>query len=134
MRPFLLLPLFILGELSVRALGRLVKAARGSLAGCLALAMADSLAGQGPLKPADSDQRLGELAEAAWQFYQERLSTGAPAPADQRRRPLHPGIGPGTGVPAAVGRGGGSAVGRGSGHPGGSPGPGAAADMKNNKI
>ena len=74
MRPFLLLPLFIRGELSVRALGRLVKAARGSLAGCLALAMADSLAGQGPLKPVDSDQRLGELAEAAWQFYQERLT------------------------------------------------------------
>ena len=73
MRPFLLLPLFTRGELTVRALGRLIKAARGSLAGCLALAMADSLAGQGPLKPPDADQRLGDLAETAWRFYQERL-------------------------------------------------------------
>jgi poly(A) polymerase len=74
MRPFLLLPLFTRGELTVRALGRLVKAARGELAGCFALAMADSLAGQGPQKPPDSDQRLGELAEAAWSFYQEHLA------------------------------------------------------------
>jgi poly(A) polymerase len=74
MRPFLLLPLFIRGELTVRAMGRLVKAAKGELAGCLALAMADSLAGQGPQKPPDSDQRLAELAEAAWSFYQERFA------------------------------------------------------------
>jgi poly(A) polymerase len=74
MRPFLLLPLFIRGELTVRALGRLVKAAKGELAGCFALAMADSLAGQGPQKPPDSDQRLAELAEAAWSFYQERFA------------------------------------------------------------
>jgi poly(A) polymerase len=74
MRPFLLLPLFTRGELTLRALGRLVKAARGELAGCFALAMADSLAGQGPQKPPDADQRLGELAEAAWNFYQERLA------------------------------------------------------------
>lgn len=73
MRPFLLLPLFVRGELTVRALGRLVKAARGELAGCFALAMADSLAGQGPLKPAEADRHLGELAEAAWRFYQEHL-------------------------------------------------------------
>jgi poly(A) polymerase len=74
MRPFLLLPLFIRGELSVRALGRLVKAARGSLPGCLVLALADSLAGQGPLKPPDGDRRLVELAEAAWRFYQDHLT------------------------------------------------------------
>jgi poly(A) polymerase len=74
MRPFLLLPLFIRGELTVRALGRLVKAAKGELTGCFALAMADSLAGQGPQKPPDSDQRLAELAEAAWSFYQERFA------------------------------------------------------------
>jgi len=74
MRPFLLLPLFTRGELTLRALGRLVKAARGELAGCFALAMADSLAGQGPQKPPDADRRLGELAVAAWIFYQERLA------------------------------------------------------------
>jgi len=80
MRPFLLLPLFVQGELSPRALGRLVKAARGELPGCFALAMADSLAGQGPQKPPDADRRLGELAEAAWRFYQERLLTQARQP------------------------------------------------------
>jgi poly(A) polymerase len=74
MRPFLLLPLFIRGELTVRALGRLVKAARSSLPGCLALALADSLAGQGPLKPPDGDRRLVELAETAWRFYQDHLT------------------------------------------------------------
>ncbi|MFZ2088603.1 MAG: hypothetical protein WAU47_08515, partial [Desulfobaccales bacterium] len=43
-------------------------------------AMADSLAGQGPQKPADADRRLGQLADRAWRFYQERL-----APARQPR-------------------------------------------------
>ncbi|MFZ2089993.1 MAG: HD domain-containing protein, partial [Desulfobaccales bacterium] len=72
MRPFLLLPLFSRGELTIRALGRLVQAARGQLAAGFALAMADSLAGQGPQKPADADRRLGQLADRAWRFYQER--------------------------------------------------------------
>jgi poly(A) polymerase len=80
MRPFLLLPLFSRGELTVRALGRLIKAARGELAAGFALALADSLAGQGPQKPPDADHRLGELADTAWRFYQERL-----APARQPR-------------------------------------------------
>lgn len=73
MRPFLLLPLWVRGELTVRALGRLVKAARGELPGCFALAMADSLAGQGPQKPPEAERHLGELAAAAWGFYQERV-------------------------------------------------------------
>jgi len=80
MRPFLLLPLFIRGELTVRALGRLVKSARGELAGGFALAMADSLAGQGPQKPLETEARLAALADAAWRFYQEHL-----APAVQPR-------------------------------------------------
>ena len=73
MRPFLLLPAFRERELSFRALGRLVRAARPELPGLFALAMADSLAGQGPLKPADSEAVLAELAEAAFQFLKERL-------------------------------------------------------------
>lgn len=72
MRPFLLLPLFVRQELTVRALGRLVKAARGELPGGFALAMADSLAGQGPQKPRDAERHLAELAEAAWNFYQNQ--------------------------------------------------------------
>jgi poly(A) polymerase len=73
MRPFLLLPAFRERELSFRALGRLVRAARPELAGLFVLAMADSLAGQGPLKPADSEAVLAELTDAAFQFLRERL-------------------------------------------------------------
>jgi len=74
MRPFLLLPLFKQGELTTRALGRLVKDAGPELAGGCALAMADSLAGQGPQKPADADARLAALADTAWDFFQEQLA------------------------------------------------------------
>jgi poly(A) polymerase len=42
----------------------------------LALALADSLAGQGPQKPPEADRQVVELAEAAWGFYQERLAAG----------------------------------------------------------
>ena len=73
MRPFLLLPAFRERELSFWALGRLVRAARPELPGLFALAMADSLAGQGPLKPADPETVLADLADAAWQFLKERL-------------------------------------------------------------
>ena len=73
MRPFLLLPAFRERELSFRALGRLVRAARAELPGLFVLAMGDSLAGQGPLKPADSEAVLADLADAAYQFLKERL-------------------------------------------------------------
>jgi poly(A) polymerase len=73
MRPCLLLPALRERELSFRALGRLVRAARPELPGLFALAMADSLAGQGPLKPADSEAVLADLADAAYEFLTERL-------------------------------------------------------------
>jgi poly(A) polymerase len=73
MRPFLLLPAFRNRELSFRALGRLVRAARAELAGLFILAMADSLAGQGPQKPADAEAVLADLADAAYRFLKERL-------------------------------------------------------------
>jgi poly(A) polymerase len=73
MRPFLLMPAFRQGELTFRALGRLVRAARPELPGLFALAMADSLAGQGPQKPADSEAVLADLAEEAYRFLKERL-------------------------------------------------------------
>ncbi|RLA88511.1 MAG: polynucleotide adenylyltransferase [Deltaproteobacteria bacterium] len=73
MRPFLLLPIFRQGELTLRALGRLVKAARPVLPGLFALAMADSLAGQGLLKPADAEAWLADFCAAAYQFLTERL-------------------------------------------------------------
>jgi poly(A) polymerase len=73
MRPFLLLPAFREGELTLRALGRLVRAARPDLPGLFILAMADSLAGQGPQKPADAETRLADLAAAAYRFLKERI-------------------------------------------------------------
>jgi poly(A) polymerase len=73
MRPFLLLAAFRERELSFRALGRLVRAARHDLPGLFALAMADSLAGQGPQKPADAEEVLADLADEAYHFLKERL-------------------------------------------------------------
>ncbi len=73
MRPFLLLPAFRERELSFRALGRLVRAARDDLPGLFALAMADSLAGEGPQKPADAEAVLADLADEALRFLKERL-------------------------------------------------------------
>jgi len=83
MRPFLLLPTFREGELTTRALGRLVRAARPHLTGLFVLAMADSLAGQGPQKPADAETVLAELADAAYRFLKDRLE-----PQEQRPRLL----------------------------------------------
>jgi poly(A) polymerase len=73
MRPFLLLPAFREGELTPRALGRLVRAARPDLPGLFILAMADSLAGQGPQKPGDAEMVLANLADTALRFLKERI-------------------------------------------------------------
>jgi poly(A) polymerase len=51
----------------------MVRAARPELPGLFALAMADSLAGQGPQKPGDVEMVLADLAEAAYRFLKERL-------------------------------------------------------------
>lgn len=80
MRPFLLLPPFRRGNLTVRALGRLVKAARPELPGLFALSMADSLAGQGPFKPADAEALLLAFCKHAYHFLKERIEP-------QERRP-----------------------------------------------
>ncbi len=83
MRPFLLLPAFRRGELTPRALGRMVRALKNHLAAGLAVAMADSLAAQGRQKPPESEAALGALAEAAWRFLKERLE-----PQEQQPRLL----------------------------------------------
>ncbi len=83
MRPFLLLPVFRQGKITLRALGRLVRAVRPEFPGFFALAMADSLAGQGPAKPPDVEAVLADLAEAAYRFLKDRLE-----PQEQRPRLL----------------------------------------------
>lgn len=72
MRPFLLLPAFRQGTLRPGALGRYIKAAKKELAGTWLLAMADSLAGQGPQKPADAEEALAAFCDAVYTFWQEK--------------------------------------------------------------
>ncbi len=83
MRPFLLLPAFQRGQLTPRALARFIRAARPDLAGVLVLAMADSLAGQGPAKPPESEAVLAAFVDAIYRFLKERLE-----PMEQRPRLL----------------------------------------------
>ncbi|MGQ9919907.1 MAG: CCA tRNA nucleotidyltransferase [Desulfobacca sp.] len=83
MRPFLLLPDLRAGQLSQRALARFIKAARPDLAGVFLLAMADSLAGQGPLKPPDAEIVLAEFCDAVYLFLKDRLE-----PLEQQPRLL----------------------------------------------
>ena len=81
MRPFLLLPDFKKGILSQRAVGRFIKAGRPELPGVFILAMADSLAGQGVLKPPDAEELLADFCDHVFLFLKERLE-----PMEQRPR------------------------------------------------
>lgn len=83
MRPFLLLPDYQQGRLSQRALGRFIKAARPELAGVFLLAMADSLAGQGRLKPSDAERVLADFCDHVYLFLKERVE-----PLEQHARLL----------------------------------------------
>jgi poly(A) polymerase len=83
MRPFLLLPDYKQGSLSQRALSRLIKAARPELPGVFLLAMADSLAGQGALKPDDAEAVLADFCDQVYFFLKERME-----PMEQRPRLL----------------------------------------------
>ena len=81
MRPFLLLPDYRQGKLSQRALNRFIKAGRPELPGVFILAMADSLAGQGELKPADAEVVLADFCDEVYVFLTERVE-----PLEQRPR------------------------------------------------
>jgi poly(A) polymerase len=81
MRPFLLLPDYREGKLSQRALNRFLKAGRPELPGVFILAMADSLAGQGPLKPPDAEAVLADFCDQVYVFLTERIE-----PLEQRPR------------------------------------------------
>jgi poly(A) polymerase len=77
------LPDYKQGKLSQRALSRLIKAARPELAGVFLLAMADSLAGQGGLKPPDAEEVLADFCDQVYLFLKERVE-----PQEQRPRLL----------------------------------------------
>jgi len=83
MRPFLLLPDYQHGKLSQRALSRFIKAARPELPGVFLLAMADSLAGQGELKPPEAEAVLAEFCDQVYFFLKDRVE-----PLEQRPRLL----------------------------------------------
>lgn len=73
MRPFHLLNVARLGELTLRACIRLVQAAGEELPGLLLLALADARAGQGEERPADVDDAVGHLALRLQQVHRERV-------------------------------------------------------------
>ncbi|MFH1147902.1 MAG: HD domain-containing protein [Pseudomonadota bacterium] len=73
MRPFHLTNILRSGELTGRAVSRLVRETEGDVPGLFLLAMADSLAGSGPMKPLDTEQLLLELFEKTMLVYKERL-------------------------------------------------------------
>ncbi len=73
MRPFHLLNVLRAGEVTPRALGRLIREPGEELIGLFVLAMADSLAGLGPAKPDDCEALLVQLFETTITFYREKV-------------------------------------------------------------
>ncbi|MDQ7838530.1 MAG: HD domain-containing protein [Thermodesulfobacteriota bacterium] len=73
MRPFHLVNVLRSGEVTPRALRRLIREAGDELTGLFVLAMADSLAGIGPAKPDDCEALLVQLFETTLTFYKEKV-------------------------------------------------------------
>ncbi|MDP2992320.1 MAG: HD domain-containing protein, partial [Deltaproteobacteria bacterium] len=73
MRPFHLVNVLRSGEVTPRAMGRLIREAGDELTGLFVLAMADSLAGIGPTKPDDCEALLVQLFETTITFYKEKV-------------------------------------------------------------
>jgi len=78
MRPFHLMGAQRRGRLSERAVRRFLASAGDDLPGFFALALADTMAGRGPLRPADAEERLlalyGEVAHLRDQKLAEALA------------------------------------------------------------
>lgn len=73
MRPFHLVNILRSGEVTPRALGRLIRETGDELTGLFVLAMADSMAGLGPAKPDDCEALLVQLFETTLTFYTEKV-------------------------------------------------------------
>ncbi len=80
MRPFFLLTDLRRGGPTPRALRRLAREIEGHCPALFLLSMADSMAGCGPLKPADLDQQLSHLWEKFYDFYMNLLKPKAVRP------------------------------------------------------
>ena len=80
MRPFHLLGDFIKGRLTKRAMRRLLRDTGGDYPALFLLAMADSMAGAGPLKPKDLDEQLARLFSRIHAFYLDHVKPIEQAP------------------------------------------------------
>ena len=80
MRPFHLLPDFRAGGPSRRALRRLLEKTGPHYPALFLQAMADSMAGCGPLKPEGLDAELAGLAARVHSFYKKRMQPVKKAP------------------------------------------------------
>lgn len=73
MRPFHIMRPFMQDALTPKGIRRFIRQAEGDLIGVFVVAMADSLAGKGPLKPADAEVRLAELFDAIYTYFKEKF-------------------------------------------------------------
>ena len=80
MRPFHLLGAQSRGQLTLRGVRRLVQAVGDDLPGLFALAMADTVAGRGALRPADAEERLAKLYQQVARMRDEAISAALAAP------------------------------------------------------
>jgi len=73
MRPLHIMRPFMQGTLTPKGIRRFIRQAEGDLIGVFVVTMADSLAGKGPLKPADAEVRLAELFDAIYTYFKEKF-------------------------------------------------------------
>lgn len=80
MRPFHLLGAQSRGQLTMRGVRRLVQDVGEDLPGLFALAMADTLAGRGPLRPVDTEERLSKLYKHVAHMRDEAITAALAEP------------------------------------------------------
>ncbi len=80
MRPFHLLGLAAKGQLSPRAVRRLLEASGADLPGLFLLGLADTMAGRGPERPADAEERLLALYAQVADLRDRQLAQALAAP------------------------------------------------------
>jgi len=64
---------FMQDALTPKGIRRFIRQAEGDLIGVFVVAMADSLAGKGLLKPADAEVRLAELFDTVYTYFKEKF-------------------------------------------------------------
>lgn len=72
MRPLHIMRPFIQSVLTPKGIRRFIRQADGDLIGIFTVAMADSLAGEGPLKPLDAEERLANLFDVVYGYFKQR--------------------------------------------------------------